>query len=149
MELISISDVARRLGVPRPTLSKIIKDHKIQTKKTGRMCLVSLHECQERIQILAAQGKVLTRAGRKKQQNQEDSIQFIIEHMTDEIKKLTRKKDELEDKNEALVSENQALRGEIKRLTAPEEKASTDTNHKNLSWIQKGSAIGKMLFNVT
>ena len=112
-ELKSISEVAKHLGLPRPTLSRIIKESKIKTTRNGNRKLVSVLDCQERVQILSANGKLRvkkvsmdTSMNASKQPNEWEKL----------YKEMKQERDEFKEKCNALEAENRELIGDIKLL---------------------------------
>lgn len=145
MELISITDAAKRLGVNRSKLNLVINQHKLPKKKQGRVALVDYHQVQELVQKLAATGKIRTPTVKKTENNEYD----LIEHFKEELKRVTAERNELFEKNKSLLAETFELRGELKLLKASEEnhERKSEENIKNLSWTQKSAVIGKILFS--
>ena len=142
-ELVSISDAAKRLGVPRPTLSRIIKEQKIDSSRNGKTKLVCLSTCQNHIQILAAQGKLHVRKRPQTDQNHQNKYQQISFDLIHEELKMTRlERDKLKEKNEALQSELFEIRGEVRRLTGGVISKEQERSPKqSLSWLEKGKKI--------
>ncbi len=146
-DLLSISDAAKKLGIQRPTLSKIIRDNKIETHTEGNKKLVSVITCQEQLQRLSALGKLRFRASTLTKPHT-SNVNDIVDHYKEELRRLTAERNDLQDKMKALVSENIELGGELKRLRATESQKPTasETHPKQrLSLLDKGKLITQIL----
>lgn len=129
-DLVSISEAARRMGVQRPTLSKIIHSSRLEIKKSGHQSLVSFSQCQEIVQNLFAQGK-LRRKKTVKLHSVEDTLTRLCEDLRVERKDLQRdliqaKKElaDLHDKYSDLKEINVNLASEVKLLQGKSLKTS-------------------------
>ena len=108
-EMVSISEAAKRLGIQRPTLSRIIKTEKIETRREGKRKLVRIIDCQNTIQEMSATGKLRLRTVKNKTKNQEDGWKELYQEMK-------RERDQLKEHCRALESENLGLQGKVKLL---------------------------------
>ena len=144
-ELVSISDAAKKLGIPRPTLSRIIKELKIDTSRNGKTKLVCLNTCQNHIQTLAAQGRLHVRKRPQTDQEQNKQQQKSFDIVYEELKIARLERDKLKEKNEVLQSELFELRGEIKLLKGAVTKEKDNAKKRSSSWLEKGKNIVKAI----
>lgn len=114
-EQMSVTDAAKRLGISRPRLSKLIDEHGIKKTEDGKKMLVDVAEVQTLLQRLASEQKVRTPApNRKKTQSDDD----LAEHYKAELRRVTQERDALADKVMAL----EGFRTEVKLLKAAEQQ---------------------------
>lgn len=99
-DLISISEAARELGISRPTLSRLIKAHGVETTKDRQRKLVRRIDCQELIQNEAKAGRLRVRTGTRTKE----------EPWMELYRELKRERDQLAEKNRALEAELGALK---------------------------------------
>lgn len=125
LNLVSISEAAKHLGIQRPTLSRIIKEHKIETKQQGKRKLVHIIECQKIVQKLASEGKLRHRTVKKTSNENDNWKELYLE--------MKRERESFQEKCRALESENIELRGELKLLKpANEERKKIENKTKNI-----------------
>ena len=116
-ERMSVTDAAKRLGISRPRLSKLVDDHGLQKTVDGKRMLVDVMEVQALLSRLASEQKIRTpSASRKKPQTEDD----LAEHYKAELRRVSQERDELADKVMALES----YKTEVKLLKAAEEQKS-------------------------
>lgn len=140
--LLSITDAAKHLGINRSRLNQLINKEKLQKKREGRVTLVNLHDVQNLVQKLAATGHLRTPKSSKQDKSHEN---LLINHLNEEIKRLTSDRNELQEKNKALNSENLELRGELKLLKAgPREQKTEPVKKQKLSILDKGKLISQI-----
>ena len=118
-DMVTITDAAKKLGISRPRLSKLIAENKVEKVKAGRAYKINYYDVQELVQTLAADGKMRTRKGTEqvKERNKEDRL---LTHLESELKILREERDSLRDKVEALSS----VAGEVKLLKAMDAEKS-------------------------
>jgi excisionase family DNA binding protein len=112
-EMISISEAAKRIGISRPRLSKLIDEAKLEKTRNGKNMLVDLSVVQKMMQGLAAEQKLRTpRPTRKK----DDQSEFV-DHLKAELRRISLEREQLAEKLVSL----QAVQTEVKLLAAKEE----------------------------
>ena len=139
-ELISITDAAKKLGINRSTLNRFINDAKLKKIKRGRVALVNYQSVFDLVQKMAATGRIRAPKSSKQIKSHDDQWKELYQEMKNE-------RDEFKERCYALEKENYALQGEVKLLKAApntEEKEESKTL-KNLSWLDKGKVIAKIL----
>lgn len=114
-DMISISEAAKRVGISRPRLSKLIDDAKLKKKREGKNMLVDLSAVQIMMQGLASENKIRT----PKPTRAKDVQSGIIEHYKDEVRRLSVERDGLQEKVKAL----DAVQNEVKLLRGVEEQS--------------------------
>lgn len=113
-EMISISEAAKRVGVSRPRLSKLIDEAKLKKKRDGKNMLVDLSDIQNMIQRLASEKKLRT----PKPTRPKDDQNAMLEHYRDEVRRISLERDSLQEKVKAL----DAVQTEVKLLKSAEEE---------------------------
>jgi excisionase family DNA binding protein len=114
-EMISISEAAKRVGISRPRLSKLIDDAKLNKKRDGKNMLVDLSAVQTMMQGLASENKIRTPKPTRPKNDQSG----IVEHYRDEVRRLSLERDALQEKLKAL----DAVQNEVKLLKGVEEQS--------------------------
>ena len=142
--LVSITDAAKHLGINRSRLNQLINQKNLSKKKEGRVSLVNLHEVQNLVQQLAATGHIRSPKSSHQNKNQDNQL---INHLNEEIKRLSSERNDLQEKIKAISCENLELRGQIKLLNADpyEEQTKEQYAKRKLSLIDKGKLISQIL----
>lgn len=144
LNLVSITDASKHLGINRSRLNQLINKAKLQKKRTGRVTLVNMSEVQNLVQQLASEGHIRTPKSSHSNKKQDD---YLITHLNEEVKRLASERNDLQEKIKALFSENLELRGELKLLkAAPQEQITRETpTRQKLSLYDKGKLISQIL----
>ena len=108
---VSISEASRKLGIQRPTLSRIIREQKIETEVLKRKKLVSISDCQKAIQKLASEGKLRVRKFPKKTENEKTKYDVLMEM----YREMKSERDDLKNRYEALQKRLEAAPSEVKK----------------------------------
>lgn len=116
-EKMSVTDAAKRLGISRPRLSKLVDDHGLQKTVDGKRMLVDVTEVQALLSRLASEHKIRTPPVSKKKPQTDVGL---AEHYKDELRRVSQERDELADKVRAL----EGFQNEVKLLKAAEEQKS-------------------------
>ena len=144
-DLLSVAECARRLGISRQRLSKLLDDSGIEKKRVGKDALVSFADAQQVVQIAAAHNKVRTPKAHKNahtnahtgaQSQAEDSQ--LVGILKEQIAELKMERERLLDKVESLIH----LESEVKLLKAAKEHLEEKVEKADRSLV---SRIGKAI----
>lgn len=131
---LSISACAKALGIARPRLSLIVKDHKIETRKVGKEVQIKLADIQVKLAELAGQGKIRTG---KKTVDERTETEKLMDYYRKEVAELREQLNQEKQKTEALTS----LQVEVRLL-----KGAVD--HSNSELKQKDETIAALMNQV-
>jgi hypothetical protein len=144
-DLLSVAECARRLGISRQRLSKLLDDAGIEKKRVGKDALVSFPDAQQVVQIAAAQNKVRTpKAHKNAHTNAHTNAQSLAEEsqlvsiLREQIAELKTERERLLDKVESLIH----LESEVKLLKAAKEHLEEKVEKADRSLV---SRIGKAI----
>jgi DNA-binding transcriptional MerR regulator len=133
-DLLNVADCARRLGISRQRLSKLLDEHGTEKVRTGRGALVSLSDAQRVVQIAASEGKLRTPRAHK-DANEESELVSLLKEQVQELK---TERERLLDKIEAMSH----LESEVKLLKAAKEDLEQKLGKADKSFV---SRIGKAI----
>lgn len=138
-ELVTITDAAKRLAISRPRLSIILKQSGVKKVTRDGRELVAFHDVQNIVQTLAAQGRLRPSrsSNRTSQQVSEHVGDRLVEHLQNEIKRLTLERNEMTEKLKAAVEENVSL----KLLQEPKPATSRHGATSRRSEEDRGSGL--------
>lgn len=111
-ELMTISDIARHVGLSRPRCSKLASDNGLKIVNNGKV-YVDKNAFQELLMRLAADGK-MKGPSKAKQEREIKNSDALVEHLKDEMRRLTEERNTLAEKCRAL----EAVQGEVRLLKA-------------------------------
>lgn len=136
----SISEIAKKLGLQRTTLSKILTEQDVKRRQVGRQVLVSLADAQAAVQLVASQGRLRVKDDKSRDEsNQERKLVEVLERELREVKErervLREQYEQAVDKIESLIH----LDSEVKLL-----KAANENLKKEIDSRAKGSLVGRL-----
>lgn len=137
----SISEIAKKLGLQRTTLSKILSQQDVKRRQVGRQMLVSFADAQAAVQYAASQGRLkVTDAKKRDNLNQEQKLIEVLERELREVKERERvvrqQYEEAVDKIESLIH----LDAQVKLL-----KSANDNLQQELQTIKsKNGLVGRI-----
>ncbi len=133
-DFLNVADCARKLGISRQRLSKLLDESGVKKSRTGKGALVSLADAQRVVQIAAASGKVRTPRANKDASEESGLVHLLKE----QVLELKSERERLLDKIEAMSH----LESEVKMLKAAKEELEDKISKADKSLV---SRIGKAI----